>query len=73
MFHFVNAYTCAIDNDKKTIAIQFSQRHPKFDEIGEYQKTEFETISSLFIDKEMAAALGKSLISLAAQGETPEE
>ena len=73
MFYFSNGYACAIDSDKKTIAIQFFQRHPSFNEHGDFEKTEVEMASSIFVDKEMAANLGQALIALASEDDASNE
>ena len=65
MFQFANAYSCTIDSEKETVAIQFSQRCPRFGDKGELTETVLEPLSSIIMNRNIAIALGEALMALA--------
>ena len=64
MFQFSNAYSCSVDSNRETVAIQFSQRCPHFDENGDIDKTALEAVSSIIMNRDTAISLGNALIAL---------
>lgn len=61
MLHYVNGFSCAMDNEREDFIIHFVQRIPKVGDEGMEEEMITENISSLVMGKNVAEKLLSAL------------
>lgn len=61
---YANGFNCTVNDDKSEAVLTFFQHTPQFNDQGELDSVKRETVSTVFLTREIAAKLSATISSL---------